>query len=156
MLDPGDLGRRHQRVLELLELQAPIVLGTAFGGAIGLMLATRYPEAVAALVLVSTVARYVHTRAIAEFARLGGPQAGDAAARYFADPNPSTFADFLRVCVPLYTRRPVPPDVVARMEMNLELTAAWDRAGSNEFDLREEAGRVRCPVLVLAGETTRP
>ncbi|MGI9111001.1 MAG: alpha/beta fold hydrolase [Gaiellaceae bacterium] len=135
---------------EVLELERPIVLGTAFGGSIGLLLAARYPERVERLILVSTVARYVHTRAIAVFDRLGGPAAGDVAARYFADPNDTTFTEFLRVCVPLYNRTPN-ADGFARIEMNLALTAHWDR-DERHFDLREEASLVRCPTLVLAGE----
>ena len=138
--------------LELVEIDRPVVLGTGNGGSVGLLVASRYPDLVGRLVLVSSVARYVHTRAIAEFDRLGGPSAGDVAARYFADPTPTSFGEFMRVCGPLYARHSVPPDVFARMEMNVELTAAWDRAGDNEFDLREDAARIRCPVLLLAGE----
>ena len=138
--------------LEVLEIERPVVLGTAFGGSVGLLLAARHPETVARLVLVSTVARYIHTRAIAVFDRLGGAEAGEVAARYFAEPTSATFADFLRVCVPLYTRRPLSADALARVQMNLELTMAWDRDGANEFDLRAEAANVRCPTLVLAGE----
>ena len=59
--------------------------------------------------LVSTVARYSHTRSIAEFDRLGGPEAGEVAARYFADPTELNFAEFMRVCVPLYARTPMLP-----------------------------------------------
>ena len=138
--------------LDVLEIERPTVLGTAFGGSVGLLLAARHPEAVGRLVLVSTVARYIHTRAIAVLDRLGGAEAGEVAARYFAEPTNATFAEFLRVCVPLYTRRPLPADAIARVQMNIELTMAWDRSGANEFDLRTEAANVRCPTLVLAGE----
>jgi len=138
--------------LELLEIEQPVVLGTAFGGSIALLLAARHPDAVGRLVLVSTVARYVQGRAIAMLDRLGGPEAGDIAARYFAEPSQTTFADFLRVCVPLYTRNPLSPDAIARIQMNFELIMAWEREGSRRFDLREEAAHVTCPTLVLAGE----
>jgi pimeloyl-ACP methyl ester carboxylesterase len=138
--------------LELLEIERPVVLGTAFGGSIALLLAARHPEAVDRLVLVSTIARYVPARAIAVLDRLGGPEAGEIAARYFADPSQATFADFLRVCVPLYTRNPLPPDAIARIQMNFELIMAWERGAARQLDLREEAARVTCPTLVLAGE----
>ncbi len=39
--------------------------------------------------------------------RLGGPEAGEVAARFFADPTELNFAEFLRVCAPLYTRDPI-------------------------------------------------
>ena len=136
---------------DAVELQQPFFLGTGVGGMIALLYAARLPERVERLVLVSTVARYSHTRVIAEFDRLGGSEAGEVAARYFADPTEASFAEYMRVCVPLYTRRGLPPDVIARMAMNTALSANWDRSGERDFDLRGEAANVRCPTLVLAG-----
>lgn len=138
--------------LEILEIERPVVLGTAFGGSIALLLAARHPDAVGRLVLVSTVARFVPARAIAVLDRLGGAEAGEIAARYFAEPSQATFAEFLRVCVPLYTRNPLTPDAIARIQMNFELIMFWERERGGQFDLREEAARVTCPTLVLAGE----
>jgi pimeloyl-ACP methyl ester carboxylesterase len=137
---------------DALELERPVLLGTSVGGVVGLVHAARHPERVERLVLVSTVARYVHTRSIAEFDRLAGPEAGEVAARYFGDPTEANLVEFLRVCVPIYTRNPVSPDTVARMEMNTALIAHWDRTGARRFDVREEAAEVRCPTLVLAGD----
>ena len=136
---------------DALELERPLLLGTGIGGVVGLLFAARHPDRVERLVLVSTVARYVHTRVIAEFDRLGGHDAGEVAARYFADPTESSFAEYMRVCVPLYTRNPLSPDIVARMTMNTAQAANWDRSGERDFDLRDEAANVRCPTLVLAG-----
>ena len=62
------------------------------------------------------------------------------------------FAEFLRLCVPFYTRNPTSPDTVARMEMNTALISHWDRTGARRYDVREEAAGVRCPTLVLAGD----
>ena len=136
---------------DALELERPLLFGTGIGGTVAVLFAARHPDRVERLVLVSTVARYVHTRVIAEFDRLGGSDAGEVAARYFADPTETSFAEYMRVCVPLYTRRPLPPDVVARIAMNTAQVASWDRSGDRDFDLREEAANVRCPTLVLAG-----
>ena len=143
----ADLAAFH----DALELDRPSLLGTGVGGLVALLYAARHPHRVEKLVLVSTVARYVHTRVIAEFDRLGGHDAGEGAARYFAEPTEASFAEYMRVCVPLYTRRPLPPDVVARVAMNTAQAANWDRSGERDFDLREEAASVRCPTLVLAG-----
>ena len=137
---------------EALELERPVLLGTSTGGVIALAYAARHPDLVERLVLVSTVARYVHTRSIAEFDRLAGPEAGEIAARYFSDPTEAHFAEFLRVCVPLYTRNPISADTIARMEMNIALIAHWDRTGARNYDLREQAAEIRCPTLVLAGD----
>jgi pimeloyl-ACP methyl ester carboxylesterase len=136
---------------DALELERPLLLGTGVGGLVALLFAARHPDRVERLVLVSTVARYVHTRVIAEFDRLGGHHAGEVAARYFAEPTEASFAEYMRVCVPLYTRKPLPPDVVARIAMNTAQAANWDRSGERDFDLRQEAANVRCPTLVLGG-----
>ena len=137
---------------EVLEVQRPALLGTGIGGVIAIEQAARRPDLVERLVLVSTVARYVHSRSVAEFDRVGGPEAGEVAARYYADPTELNFAEFMRICVPLYTRKPLPPDTIARIEMNLALTAHWDATSARDFDVRSAATRVKCPVLLLAGE----
>ena len=137
---------------EVLEVERPALLGTGIGGVIAIEQAARRPDLVDRLVLVSTVARYVHSRSVAEFDRLGGAEAGEVAARYYADPTELNFAEFMRICVPLYTRKPLPPDTIARIEMNLALTAHWDATSARDFDVREAAARVQCPVLLLAGE----
>ena len=137
---------------EALEIERPVLLGTAFGAYVAIHVAACHPELPSRLVLVSAVARYSHTRSITVFDRLGGPEAGEIAARYFADPGDATFADFLRVCIPLYTRSPPHPDVLARTEMNIRLGAHWDAGEGRRFDLREEAARIRCPTLILAGD----
>ncbi len=137
---------------DVLEIRRPALLGTGIGGVIAVQLAAQRPDLVERLVLVSTVARYVHSRSVAEFDRIGGSEAGEVAARYYADPTELNFAEFMRICVPLYTRSPLPPDTIARIELNLALTAHWDATDARDFDVREPAGRVQCPVLVLAGE----
>jgi proline iminopeptidase len=137
---------------DALELERPVLLGTATGGVIALVHAARHPDRVERLVLVSTVARYVHTRSVAEFDRIAGPEAGEVAAHYYADPTEANFAEFMRVCVPHFTRTPISPDAVARIQMNMAMIANWDRTGAREYDVREDAARIRCPTLVLAGE----
>jgi proline iminopeptidase len=137
---------------DALELDRPMLLGTGHGGFVAVLYAARHPERVERLVLVSAVAREIHTRVIAIFDRLGGAEAGEVAARYFSDPTEATFAEYMRVCVPLYTRTPLPPESVARLVMNPALSANWDRSGQRNFDLRAEAALIRCPTLLLIGE----
>jgi proline iminopeptidase len=76
---------------------------------------------------------------------------GDVAARYFAEPTEANFADYLQVCLPLYTRKGIEPDVIARMQFNQASAVLWDRDHASRVDLRAAAARVRCPVLVVAG-----
>jgi proline iminopeptidase len=138
-------------LLDVLELERPVIYGASIGSLIALELAARRPERPAGLVLVSAAARYVHARSVAVFDRLGGPRAGDVAARYFADPTEANFADYLQVCLPLYTRKGIEPDVIARMQFNQASAVLWDRDHASRVDLRAAAARVRCPVLVVAG-----
>jgi proline iminopeptidase len=139
-------------LLDALEIEQPILLGSSTGALVALSYAIRHPERPAKLVLISAVARFVHARSIAAFDRLGGAEAGEIAARYFADPNDATFADYLRVCLPLYSRVGLDPDVVARMAWNPTATIHWDRNETAHVDLRAAAASVRCPVLLVTGE----
>ncbi len=137
--------------LRALEIERPVLFGTSLGAMIALRLAARHPESVGRVVAASAGALYVPARAVAIFDRLS-PGAGLAAAAYFADPNDETFVEYLRVCVPLFTRTPLPAELLARMEFNMEAAPLWERGESRQIDLREEVGRIRCPVLVLNGE----
>ena len=137
--------------LEALEIERPVLLGVAISAMVALSFAAHHPDRLRGLVLSSANARYVPSRAVAVFDRLS-PGAGNVATAYFADPTEATFAEYLRVCVPLYMQTPLPPEIVARMEVNMEAPPHWQRAEAKRLDLREEAGRIACPVLVIAGE----
>ena len=137
--------------LDALELERPILYGASIGSLIAVEVASRAPGRLAGLALASAAARYLHARSVAVFDRLGGPEAGEIAARYFGDPTEANFAEYFRVCLPLYTRKPIDPDVVARMEFNQFSAVLWDREHASQVDLRESAGKVDCPVLVVAG-----
>jgi pimeloyl-ACP methyl ester carboxylesterase len=141
-----------QRFCDALEIVRPVLVGTAFGAFVAMRYAARHPNGLSKLVLTSAVARYSQTRSINVFDRLGGPAAGETAARYFADPNEVTLADFMRVCLPLYTREPLSPEALARIPINFELSAHWDAGEARTFDLRGELGQIRVPTLVLAGD----
>jgi proline iminopeptidase len=139
-------------LLDALEIERPVLLGSSVGALVALRFAARYQDVPSRIVLVSAVARLVHARSIAAFERLGGSRAGEVAARYYAEPNDVTFAEYLRVCLPLYTRRGLDAEVVARMEMNPSATEHWDGVESRRVDLRDEVGAIGCPILLLAGE----
>ncbi len=137
--------------LEALEIERPVVLGVGISAMVALSFAAHHPDRVRALVLSSANARYMPSRAVAVFDRLS-PGAGDVATAYFSHPNEVTFAEYLRVCVPLYMQTPLPAEIVARMEVNMEAPPHWQRTEAKSIDLREEAGAIVCPVLVIAGE----
>jgi proline iminopeptidase len=60
--------------------------------------------------------------------------------------------EYLKVCVPLYTRRPIPAEVMARVTTRMEAAEHFTRGEEQTFDFRERLGEIRCPVLLLSGE----
>ena len=137
---------------ETLELSGRCCSAPAIGGVIAVQLAAQCPELVDRLVLVSTVARYSHTRSIAEFDRLGGPEAGRSRRATSPTRPELNFAEFMRVCVPLYARTPLPPghDRADRDEPGAD--GALGRARRAGLRRRGGRGAVQCPMLMLAGE----
>jgi pimeloyl-ACP methyl ester carboxylesterase len=86
------------------------------------------------------------------FRRLGGEKARVARADV-EDPSEEHLAEFLRVCLPLYSRRPGAVEYFRRMLSieTPEVTVSYMRShpgGEALVDLH----LVSCPVLVLAGE----
>ena len=137
---------------ETLGIERPIVVGQSFGGMVAMAYATRHPEHPGKLVLSSTAARITFERPLAEFERLGGLEAREAAERFFGNPGPDTIGDYRRLCFPLYTRRPLPEEWMKRTVMNEGLTAAFFSGESKTFNFLPQLGRIRCPTLVMAGD----
>jgi pimeloyl-ACP methyl ester carboxylesterase len=139
-------------VCELLELERPIVLGQSFGGVVALAVAARHPDLPSKLVVSSSLAKFRLDRALPMFERLGGPEVRAVAERHFGELSDESAQEFLRVCLPVYNPRPMDPDVLARVQLKLDVGNHFFR---NEFfstDLLPELGAIRCPTLVLAGE----
>jgi proline iminopeptidase len=84
------------------------------------------------------------------FERLGGPEAAAIARRFFKDPVPGVFQQYIQVCAPLYTRLPVQnpnPDPIIHFDVARHfISGEW-----HTFDFTRELERIRCPTLVLAG-----
>jgi pimeloyl-ACP methyl ester carboxylesterase len=141
------------RLVEDLEIERPVLYGTSLGALVALRLAATRPELPARLVLASAAARAVHARSVATFDRIGGATVGEVAARYYADPNEATLAEYFRVCRPHYTREQgIDPQVLARMQLNVESILHWEAVESPRVDARADARLVRCPVLLVTGE----
>jgi proline iminopeptidase len=136
----------------LLELEQPIVLGQSFGGVVALAAAARHPELASKLVVSSSLAKFRPDRSFPMFERLGGREVRAVAERHFSELSDESAQEFLRVCLPVYNPKPIPPDVLARVQLKLEVGNHFFR---NEFfavDLLPELSAIRCPTLVLAGE----
>jgi proline-specific peptidase len=137
---------------DVLGIERPIVFGASFGGFVALNYALRHPDHPARLVLSSTTAHVHLDRALAMFERLGGPEAHSVAERFFAEPTANNLDEYLRVCGPLYTQRPRPPEILARVTRRPEVSEHFFRGEILRFDFSQRLSEIRCPVLLLAGE----
>jgi proline-specific peptidase len=137
---------------DVLGIERPIVFGASFGGFVAINYAIRHPDHLARLMLSSTTAHPQLERSFAMFERLGGPQARAAAERFFADPTLENRDEYQRLCLPHYTQRPVPPEVLARVTMRPEVAEHFGRGEEQRFDFTPRLSGIRCPVLLLAGE----
>ncbi len=139
---------------QALEIERPIVLGTSFGGFVALAYATRYPEALSKLILVSTAARFDFPEVFKAFERIGGPEARAAAEEYWLTPTVPTRRHYAKVFLPHYTRAPLDEDMMARVILR-DPVALHFNGPQNEhgrMDFTDRLGAIPCPVLVMAGE----
>jgi proline iminopeptidase len=141
---------------DTLGISRPIVLGQSFGGMVAQSYAIRHPGHAAGLILSSTAARMDLDASIAWFGDKGGPLVCDTAHRFWTIGDDAAFADYLRVCMPLYnTTMPVPgQETRARAIVRPEVFRHFSLPGREirSMDFRADLGRIGCPVLVIAGE----
>lgn len=136
---------------EALGVDRPVVFGSSFGGFVALNYALRHPEHPGKLILASTTAHLDLMRSYAMFERFGGAEARRIAEAFWTNPTEEAFAEYQRVCLPLYTQRSQPPEVFARMTRNLQVAAHFRQTGEMLFDYRDRLDAIRCPALVMAG-----
>lgn len=137
---------------DVLAIERPVVLGASFGGFVALNYAIRHSDHPAKLILASTAAHIHLDRSTAMFERLGGPEVRSVAERFFEEPTADNLDEYLRICGPYYTQRPRPPEILARVTRRPEVSEHFFRGELLTFDMRQELNRVRCQVLLLAGE----
>jgi proline iminopeptidase len=141
---------------DALGIERPIVYGSSFGGFVAQAYATRHPGHPAKLVLASTAARMEFSVTFDAFERLGGPKARAAAEAYWLNPTLDGRKKFIEVCFPFYRQRPaLDKDADKRAIVNHEqsLHFAGPDNEQGRMDFRADLARIRCPVLVLAGDT---
>jgi proline iminopeptidase len=116
--------------------------------------ATRHPQHPRALALCNTAARFRQDRVLDAFERLGGAEARRAATAYLNDPGPESMADYARLCLPLYNRRPQDPDFLPRTmaQANFALAMSYFRGELRRFDFTDALARVCCPTLVVTSD----
>jgi pimeloyl-ACP methyl ester carboxylesterase len=140
---------------DALEIDAPVLLGSSAGTWVALQAALDHPSRVRGLVLDSAMPA-THEHALEVFARTGGPEAVEAARRFYAaEPGEEVTREFVDRCIPLYTRRmpdALRPDLLARIERNPDVEWRLRTGRLAAFDPWDRLHEVTCPTLILAGE----
>jgi pimeloyl-ACP methyl ester carboxylesterase len=137
---------------ESLEIEHPVVLGHGWGALVATRYAARHPEHPRALVLSAPYARLVPTRVVEAFDRLGDPEAGEVARRFYEQPDHLTLGEYLRRCYPLVVRYEEGAETLTRTNWNPDAFVEWTAKEGRSFDLRPDFAAIRVPTLVLAGE----
>jgi len=140
---------------DALGIEKPIVFGQSFGGMVAIAYATRHPGHPAKVVFSSTAARMHLDETFDILETRGGREARAVAEKFWKAPDDRAFADYMRVCMPLYN----PPNTPAgdqaqarrRAIMKPEVTRDFSLGEMLTMDARAGLAGVRCPALVLAG-----
>jgi len=142
-----------------LAIERPVVLGTSFGGYVGMKYAIRHRDQPAKLILISTSARGTahpvrQQNVLRAFERRGGAAAREAARRAFQERTADAYEDYGRLCGPLYNHTRPSTAVLERTLRNPDVLPFFERPGGEGavFDLTPELAEIRCPTLVLGGE----
>ena len=139
---------------DVLGIARPIVFGQSFGGMVAQSYLTRHPGHAAGVIVSSSAARMDFQVTFDLFERKGGKEVRAVAERFWTHLGEQDFADYLRVCIPLYAQSaPRDPDQAIRSIVNLEVMRHFsNHAGEiRRMDFRTALGRARSPVLVIGG-----
>jgi proline iminopeptidase len=140
---------------DALGIEKPIVYGASFGGFVAQAYATRHPDHPAKLILTSTAAKVNFDTIFDAFERVGGLRARRIAEAYWLNPTAESRARYFEACLPLYRPRGSgPPGWPARAIVRNDVGLHFNGPGNEQgrMDYRSGLARIRCPVLVLAGE----
>ena len=140
------------RLCDALGIVKPIVLGQSFGGFVAQRYIERHPDHPSKVILSSTSPRMMMARKVAMFAKLGGPEAGESAARFWSDPNPATWDDYGVHCRHLYNTTPQDPHGGARTIHEFDILYASASGEQRTMNLLPGLANATCPVLVMVGE----
>ena len=141
-------------LLETLGVDDPVVFGSGFGALVATRFAARHPDRLTKLILSRPVARFDAAQCVEVFARTQGAESAGAVLDFYASPSEVTFAPWVMAVLRSFPG-PTPVEI-AELLLSADWFSApaihWYAGEAREFDLREDARRVRVPTLVLAGE----
>jgi len=140
------------RLCDVLGIDKPIVLGQSFGGFVAQRYIARHAAHPSKVILSSTSHHMGLDRKLAMFARLGGAHARAVAEAFWTRPNAATWADYNRVCKPLYNTTPQSAEAGERIVFNADILFASAGGEQRTMNLLPGLSHARCPVLVMAGD----
>jgi pimeloyl-ACP methyl ester carboxylesterase len=140
---------------DALGIEKPVVYGNSFGGMVAMAYAARHPDHPSKLILSSTAARMHLDETYRILEARGGPEARAVAERFWKTTSNADFADYMRVCSPLYNP---PGDVTAeqaaprrRAISRPEVTRHFSKGEMLAMDALPGLAKVACPTLVTVG-----
>jgi proline iminopeptidase len=115
--------------------------------------ATRHPDHPAKLILSSTAARMRFDITYRMMEERGGDGARAIAERFWTRGSEEDFADYMRVCMPLYNPGGAELWMAARRRaiMRPDVMRHFILGEMRSMDLRAQLSVIRCPALILAG-----
>ncbi len=142
-----------QRFCVALGIEKPFVYGNSFGGMVAMSYASRHPDHPAKLILSSTAARMRFDITYRMMEERGGDEARAIAEQFWTRGTESDFADYLRVCMPLYNPGGAELWAAARRRaiMRLDVMRHFALGEIRHMNLFAQLSDIRCPALILAG-----
>jgi proline iminopeptidase len=141
------------RLCDALGIDKPIVFGQSFGGFVAQHYIARHPQHPSKVILSSTSPHLGLARKLAMFERLGGAAARESCERFWTRPDAASWADYERVCRPLYNVVAKPGGAASkRLIANEPILFHFVAGEQKPMNLLPGLARACCPVLVTAGE----
>jgi proline iminopeptidase len=143
---------------QYLGLRQIVVLGTSYGGMVGMAYAARYPKNVSHLILVATSPDNRFLESARESVKVRGTKEQMKAVEKLLDASFSDegeLRDYFRVMGPLYSLKHNPAvaeERLARQIFSVDAINAAFGGFFNQIDLKDELGKITAPVLILAGK----
>ena len=136
---------------QTLGLEKPFIQGVSMGGWVAINFAANYPGFASGIILLDTEA-YIDIDRISEaYRELAGDGASQVARKFFEKetPPPAVIDDYFRTCIPLCSKKPIPPVYFERTILKAEVGAhfQYERATFNYLD---DLPKITDPVLYLA------